>query len=191
MIQQIHKHQSNEFKEFSKKVRRVHDKRHCEIINSYGVYDYYKHYRKNKPKDKIYVMEDVFFYKIIKDIHDLIIENILQGEIIKFPLRMGKIFLVESLVGVHIKNDGTLKNYYQIDWNKTLQLWFEDEEAFLNKTLIRDTEDKVRIFYSKNKVNFKNKTYYQFHPTRKISTYINKIAKQKNIHVWKNPLALN
>jgi hypothetical protein len=39
-------------------IKKIKEKRNHKIKNSYGVYDAYKYYRKNKPKDKKYILKD-------------------------------------------------------------------------------------------------------------------------------------
>ena len=40
-----------EEKDFINSVRKISEPRVHKVKNSYGVYDYYKYYRKNKPSD--------------------------------------------------------------------------------------------------------------------------------------------
>jgi hypothetical protein len=57
--------------------------------------------------------------------------------------------------------DGKLRTNRKIDWQATLQLWYEDEEAKENKVLIKSEDKEVfKIFYNKMIANYNNKTLY-------------------------------
>ena len=54
-----------------------------------------------------------------------------------FTIKLHLLYLLrKGDVYIGIGNDGKLKTNLPIDWNKTLELWYEDEESYKNKTLI-------------------------------------------------------
>jgi hypothetical protein len=55
---------------------------------------------------------------------------------------MGTIELRKRPVTYDIKN-GKLKVSAPIDWDKTLKLWYEDEESFNKKTLVKVEEKEI------------------------------------------------
>ena len=56
-----------------------------------------------------------------------------------------------------------------IDWDRTLKLWYEDEEAYKNKTLIKIEEKEIyKIFYNRNLADYTNKSFYQFNFNREL-----------------------
>ena len=76
-------------KEFISNIKNVTGNRKHKINNSYGVYDAYKYYRKNKPKDSKYILSESEYFNIIRSVNKQLVCNILNGENIKFPYRMG------------------------------------------------------------------------------------------------------
>jgi hypothetical protein len=46
--------------------------------------------------------------------------------------------------------DGKVKTNLPIDWDKTLKLWYEDEEAYKQRTLIKMEEKEIyKVHYNK------------------------------------------
>lgn len=149
--------------EFKRRVRKVNHPREYSVNNSLGVYDGYKYYRKNRPKEKQYVLSESQYFAIIRKINLLLIEELLSGNEIKLPCRMGVIELRKYDSNIRIDESGNLHTNLPIDWNKTLELWYEDEEAYKNKTLIRMEEKEIfKIYYNKFSSNYENKSFYEF-----------------------------
>lgn len=154
--------------EFINATKKVSSRRRHKITHSYGVYDAYKYYRKNKPKEKQYIIKDVTYYKIIRKINNILKEMLIEGNDIKFPCRMGNLELRKSNTGVYFK-DGKVMNNYPIDWNTTLKLWYEDKESKEKKALVKKVTDTVfKVYYNKKTANYKNKAVFDFKLNRDI-----------------------
>ena len=83
---------------------------------------------------------------------------------------MGRIVVVRKPYNSWIAPDGKRRTSRRIDWDKTLNLWYEDDEAYKNKTLIYfEGEDRNIIMYEKRNAVYKNKFYYDFKPNRDIT----------------------
>ena len=82
-----------ELKEFRRKVQKLNQPRHYAVNNSWGVYDAYKYYRKNKPKDKMYILTESQYFAIIRKINLLLAEELSNGNDITLPCHMGIIEL--------------------------------------------------------------------------------------------------
>lgn len=138
------------------------------VTNSWGVYDAYKLIRKNGWYNIGRPLKEKEFYAIVRGVNKLLAENIINGETVKFPEKMGLLELRKWEKGVSIVN-GRLKVNYPIDWGETWKLWYNDPEAFKNKTLLRDEKkDIYSVRYVKNNANYENKLFYQFVLNRKI-----------------------
>lgn len=138
------------------------------VTNSWGVYQAYKLIRKNGWYNIGRPLKEKEFYAIVRGINKLLAENIINGETVRFPERMGFLELRKWEKGVSIVN-GRLKVNYPIDWGETWKLWYNDQEAFKNKTLLRDEKkDIYSVRYVKNNANYENKLFYQFVLNRKI-----------------------
>lgn len=156
------------FEEFSNKVLKRSAKRQSKIKGCIGVYDIYKHIRKNKWYDIGRPLSEHEFYSIVRGIDNLLAEELSKGNTVTFPYRMGSLELRKSKRGASIKN-GKLNITYPINWNATLKLWYKDKEAMQNKVLIRDENNTVyHIRYNKYKAVYNNKVYYQFAVNRAI-----------------------
>lgn len=148
--------------EFKKRVRKATEHREHKIRNSLGVYDGYKYYRKNKPKEKKYILSESQYFSIIRQINNLLANEIVKGNEVKLPHRMGTIEIRKYEKSIKIDKDGKVITNLPIDWDNTLKLWYEDEEAFRNKTLLRlDEQEIYKIVYNKEDVNFNNRSFYE------------------------------
>jgi len=165
----------SELEDFISKVCKRKEKKTAKVRNSWGVYDAYKHIRKNGWYDIGRPLKEHEFYTIIRSINKLLAEEILNGRQVKFPHRMGCLELRKSPRGVSLI-DGKLINTYPINWYETMRLWFEDEEEKKKKTLVR-IEDKYayKVKYDKYKADYENKGFYEF----SLNKYIKAALKEK------------
>lgn len=148
--------------EFKKKVRRVSEHKTHRIRNSLGVYSGYKYYRKNKPGDKKYILSESQYFAIVRQMNNLLADEIIKGNEVKLPHRMGTIEVRKYEKSVKIGDDGEVKTNLPIDWDNTLKLWYEDEEAYKDKTLLRLNEQEIyKIIWNKENVNFNNRSFYE------------------------------
>lgn len=166
-----------DYQQFRTEIKKANTKKQAKIRNSWGIYDAYKHIRKNKWYNIGRPLKEHEFYSIIREVNKLLAEDIANGKTVVFPFRMGKLELRKYECGVKLV-DGKLKIGYPINWEDTIRLWFEDEEAKKNKTLLRNEEKYTyRVKYCKYDANYENKSFYQFALNRFI-----KIALKDNIH---------
>lgn len=137
-----------------------------EVRNSWGVYDYYKYYRKTKPKGHKYVLSESQYFAIIRKINQKLSEELLTYRPLTLPLRMGTVEILKRPVVDKIVN-GKLKSNRFVDWNSTLELWYNDPEAYKKKTLVRhEWKERFHVQYCPWKGQFKNKAFYQFRATK-------------------------
>ncbi len=156
--------------DFRNSILKVSGHRNHKVRNSYGVYDGFKFYRKNKPKDPKYILNEHQYFSIIRKVNEELVELFLNGNDITLPCRLGRLELRKFNVNICIK-DGKIKTNMPIDWNRTIKLWYEDEESYKNKTLIKIPEKEVfKVYYNKNIANYVNKLFYQFNINRNIKT---------------------
>lgn len=171
-----------ELSEFKKSIRKVNGKRNHKVRNSLGVYDAYKYYRKNKPDDKRYILTESQYFSIIRKVNNILAKELSLGNAIVLPLRMGEIELRKYNRNVYIDDNGKLHNNLPIDWDSTLELWYNDKESFENKTLLRiDSNNLFKLYYNKNKANYTNKSYYEFTFNKDLRIMLSKNLKKGNI----------
>ena len=169
---------------FKKTVLNVEGPRVHKITNSIGVYDAYKWIRKNKWLDIGTPVSEHDFYKIIRSINEQLILLLLSGGNLQLPQRMGIIELRKRPVVYDIKS-GKLKVSAPIDWDRTLKLWYEDEESFNKKTLVKMEEKEIfQVYYNKSKATYKNKSFYQFRPNRDLKVQLKHKLKEGTLDAY-------
>ena len=150
-----------DYREFKNEVQKVDKSRIHKVTGSLGVYDAFKYIRKNKwktfgiPRP----LKEGEFYSIIREINMYLAEELSKGKDVKLPHRLGTLEIRKRPTRVEIV-DGKLVTSLPIDWDKTLRLWYEDEEAFNNKTLVRvETNEVFKVYYNKKDANYNNKSF--------------------------------
>lgn len=165
-------------KEFVKAVQKVEESRVHKITGSLGSYDAYKYIRRNKWFDIGRPLKEGEFYKIIREVNSLLAEELIKGNQINLPHRLGTLEIRKRPTRVAIV-EGKLVTNLPIDWDATLQLWYEDKEAYNNKTLVRiENEEVFKVYYNKKEANYNNKSFYDFKPNREIKRSLTKSARE-------------
>lgn len=150
-------------REFKRRIKKVNQPREYKVRNSWGVYDGYKYYRKNKPDSKEYILTESQYFSIIRKINLHLVDELVLGNDVRLPKSMGTIEIRKYDSRVRLEKDGKLYTNLPIDWDKTLKLWYEDEEAFKDKTLVRVEEHEIfRVYYNRESATYNNKSYYKF-----------------------------
>lgn len=168
--------------EYKKRIKRVDGPRIHKITGSLGVYQAYKYYRKNKPKEKKYVLTESQYFAIIRQINNLLADELSIGKEIVLPKRMGVIELRKYNTNVRFDEHGNLKTNLPIDWNGTLELWYNDEESRNNKTLLRQENKEVfKIYYNKYNANYNNKSFYEFRCNKDLKQRLKQNIRYGNI----------
>ena len=163
--------------EFRKQVLKINGPRVHKVNNSYGVYDIYKYIRKNKWFDIGQPVTEHQFYSIIRRMNNLLADALIHGHDIELPCRMGIIEVRKYDARISIEG-GKVKTNLPVDWDRTLKLWSEDEEAYKERTLIKMEEKEIfSIFYNRTAANYKNKSFYEFRPNRQLKLMIKRRIK--------------
>ena len=171
--------------DFRKKVLKLDKPRQHKVNNSLGVYDAYKWIRKNKWLDIGRPITEHEFYTIIRQVNNLLAENFLKGRDIVLPHRLGTIELRKYEARMSF-NNGKLHTNLPIDWDRTLKLWAEDEEAYKEKMLVKVEEKEIfKVFYNKGKANYNNKSFYEFEVNRDLKRRLKQRIKDGLIDAFK------
>ena len=170
---------------FKSSIQHLQENRTHKITNSLGNYDAYKYIRKNKWFNIGRPLTEHEFYQIIRRINNYLAEELVNGNDITFPNRMGKLELRKRKSLPVIDKNGSLKVTYAIDWDSTLKLWYNDEEAFNNKTLVKLPEKNIfRVKYNKDAANYENKSFIEFQINRDIKTRLKQKIKNNEIDAF-------
>ena len=167
------------FEEFEKAIRKKTEKRKHKIKNSGGEYDFYKWLRKRGWKDIGGLLTEKDFYALMSDIFSQVADRVVLGESLKLPYRMGVIELGKKNGVVKYNEKGFYSNY-QIDWQKTIKLWYEDKEAMQKKQLVRIVEKSIyKIGYFK-----KITPFMALFPNRTLKQRIKEAIKNNEIDAF-------
>lgn len=171
--------------EFRRKVLKLNKSRTHKIRNSLGTYDAYKWIRKNKWLDIGRPVTEHEFYTIIRQVNNYLAENILNGEDVVLPHRLGTIELRKYDNRVYICNGKVVDNL-PIDWDRTLKLWSKDEEEYKKRTLIKmEEKETFKVFYNKRTANYENKSFMQFKINRDLKRNLKQRIKNKTVDAFK------
>lgn len=170
--------------EFRRKVLKVDHSRNHKVKNSIGVYDIYKHIRKNKWYDIGQPITEHQFYTIIRQVNNVLADNLLKGNDIVFPNKMGRLE-VRKFEPIIRFDDNKLTVRLPIDWDRTLKLWSEDEEAYKERTLVKMEEKEIfKVCYNKTRADFPNKGFYQLQINRDLKIALKKKIKLGNFDAF-------
>ena len=154
--------------EFRAQILRLNDSRSHKVTNSIGVYSAYKWIRKNKWLNIGSPISEHDFYSIIRGINNCLADELIKGTDINLPHRLGRLEVRKNAASITIK-DGKVKTNLPIDWDATLKLWFEDEQSYHDKTLVKQDQQEIfRVIYNRSKADYTNKSFYQFDLNRDI-----------------------
>ena len=170
-----------EYKEFLNKLKKVGSKPH-KLTHCRGSRDAWKWVRKNKWKavgGKPF--DELLYSKIVNEVNKALIEFLLDGHEIEFPHQMGSLRLSTLPTVVYYK-DGELKTNYRNDWDKTLRLWYVDEEARNTHKPIKNVQKRIYfIRYYKAHANYHNKRFYSFRVNRALGKRVGKESGQRRM----------
>lgn len=186
MLNQIYKNKlkDKELVDFLNSVKKVNEPRKHKVNNSLGVYDAYKYLRKRKWLNIGRCLTEHEFYSIIRKVNNYLADSFLQGNDIKLPHRMGRIELRKYEVKVSFDGE-KVKTNLPIDWDKTLKLWYEDEEAYKEKTLVKVEEKEVfKVYYNKQLADYNNQVFYEFKVNRELKKALKKNIKEGRIDAF-------
>ena len=148
--------------DFKRTTLKLNEPRTHKVTGSLGVYDAYKYIRKNKWLNIGRPLSEHEFYSIIRKVNEYLADSLLRGHDIVLPHKMGRIEVKKYEARITLEGN-KVKTNLPIDWDRTLKLWYEDEESYKNKTLIKMEEKEIfKVCYNKLKADFNNKSFYQF-----------------------------
>ena len=177
--------ENKEWINFKSSIQKLNDTRIHKVNNSLGVYDAYKWIRKNKWLNIGKSLTEHEFYGIIRKVNDYLANELVKGNDIKLPNRMGRLELRKY--EARITFDGEkVKTNLPIDWDKTLKLWYEDEESYKNKTLIKMEEKEIfKVYYNKHLADYNNQVFYEFNINRDIKRRLKQRIREGKIDAFR------
>ena len=171
----------SDIKDFINTIKKANCKRKITVRNSYGVRDYYKHYRKLIGDNKRLFITELQYFKILKNINKLLAEHFYTLGTLKFPAQMGELELRKTEAKFKLINN-KVKTNLSVDWGKTIELWYEDEESYRLKRLVRNTnKDIYKIVYNKSRARYKNRSYFKFLVNRNLKHLISQNIKENKL----------
>ena len=177
---------NKDYLEFINNIKKVSQNRNHKVTNSYGIYHAYKYYRKNKPKEKDYILTESQYFSIIRKINEYLGDLLVTGNDILLPYQLGRLEIRKYNGDINIdEKSKKIKTNLPIDWNRTLKLWFEDKECFKNKVLVRvEKKELYKVYYNKIIAKYKNKSFYEFNINRDLKKRLKNNIKRGNIDAF-------
>lgn len=173
------------WKEFRTSVCHLNEHRTYKVSGSLGVYDAYKFLRKRKWLNIGRPLTEHEFYSIIRKVNDYLADSFLHGNDIKLPHRMGRIELRKYDAKVSFDGE-KVKTNLPIDWDRTLKLWYEDEEAYENKTLVKVEEKEIfKVYYNRQLADYNNQSFYEFNVNRELKKRLKQRIKEGKLDAFK------
>ncbi len=163
--------------EFRRRILKIDGPRKHKINNSLGVYQMYKLIRKNKWFNIGKPVSEHDFYSIIRTVNNQLADLLSKGYDITLPYQMGRLEIRKYDAKVTLQGDKIVTNL-PIDWDRTLKLWSEDEEAYKERTLVKMEEKEIfSIYYNRTKAKYENKSFFQFQPNRQLKQILKRNIK--------------
>ena len=148
-------------KDFKISIKRSNTKKEHKITASLGMREAFRYYTKKSKS-----LNEKDFRRAIRYINSLLQESLASGEDINLPCRMGRLELRKFKTSVSFR-DGKMITNLPIDWNETLNLWYEDRESFKEKRKVRmEVPEVFRVYYKKSTANYNNKSFFTFKVNR-------------------------
>lgn len=170
-----------ERKKFESDVKKAGKKRVYKVTGSHGVREAFAYYRANRPRESEYVLSDCQYFSIIRKINDILRKYLADGNEIDLPESMGKLEIRKRPTITEFR-EGKLYTNLPIDWDSTLKLWYEDEESYSSKRLVRqEVREIFRVFYNKYRADYTNKTFYKFQANRELKKMLSKKIKSNEL----------
>lgn len=123
-----------EYNEFVNNIKHT-NKRNHKIGKCYGIKDYYEYYNSIKPGYKKYRIGFKQYSDIINLFHLRLIERLFEYKTL--PLYKVGHIEIQKYINAPKLVDGELVYKAPVDWKKTYELWYEDEEERESKTLVK------------------------------------------------------
>ena len=166
-------------------ILKLNEPREHKVRNSLGVYDMYKLIRKNKWFDIGRPVKEHEFYAVVRQMNNLLADELLHGRDIVLPQRLGSLELRKYDAVMKFSN-GQIRTNLPIDWDRTLKLWEEDEEAYKERTLVKMEEKEIfKVFYNRSRANFNNKSFFEFEINRDLKRRLKQKIKSGAIDAFK------
>lgn len=156
-------------KEFNVLVRRANEPRIRTFENTYDTRDYYRYFQKKYGRN---IISEAEFGKILRAVNESYVEDLNADKFVVLPKSVGRMQVTYKYTGVK-EVDGEIKVLRKKDWNKTVSLWYEDEEARANKTIVYHDSKRIRKpRYYKHRHSFKNQMFFIFLFARPVAKLI-------------------
>lgn len=137
-------------------------------------------------------MSEDTYSKIIRRINELLIEELLEGNVIKFPYNMGTLAIYSNSSDMYMK-DGIFIKTAPVKWKETLKLWYTDSRAREKKVLLKDSYKKIyKVTYKTRLISYKNRYKYTWNTSRHLKLIIkNRLNNNIDIPSYERELYFN
>ena len=174
------------FEDFLKTNRDLSLPRPHRIKKSYHTINGLTYYRRVRPKDLDFIIDQCQYLSIIREMNLLMVDRLVVNKSFTLPSGMGKLEIVKMESASWIDKNGKLGTNRPVNYLETNRLWYEDEEARLNKTLVRyDTDATFRLKYKMRGRLYKNCRYFSIQFGRHIKSRLTEEIRKGGYDAYK------
>lgn len=163
-----------DYKEFVKSVKKVNQKRVVLFKRSMRAKDAFINYRQVKLEQKWPPISQNGYHDIIKAVNLKLVQKFKTDHRLVLPEGLGVLEFGKYTPSVRInKRTGKLIIGRRINWNKTLELWYNDEDAKARKSKIyHENKECHKVKYNVDSRNYTNGIYMIFKIDRSAIKYL-------------------
>ena len=173
------------FEEFLKRSKNVSGNRTHKITGSQNTISGFYYYRKIRPKESQFVLKDIEYLSIIREMNNLMADSLIKNKSVKLPSGFGKLEIIKVEPISWIDKDNNFKTNRMIDMNSTFKLWYDDKEARENKTIVRYDDDFIfRIKYSTRGRLYKYNKYFSIQFNRELRQKLTAVIRIGNYDTY-------
>ena len=174
----------NEFRREVLKVDKPRKSKETKTLNNYQIYS-------NIIKKNPYLsyIDKYKFVKIIRKVNQLLAEELLKYGCLQLPLKLGKLIIsvYESKI---LYIDKNLIRTTHVNWDKTLDLWENNDKAKEKKTLVRDLPQNIyRVRWIREGV--KNTRCYTFKTCRSLKLKLKEKINKEGVPAYEYGVCIN
>jgi len=171
--------------DYFKEVKNVYGDRKHKITGSQNTISGFHYYRKIRPKETKFVLKDKEYLSIIREMNNLVADYLIENKSIRLPAGFGRLEICKMENKSWIDDNGKFNTSKLVDIHSTLKLWYEDEEAKANRSLIRfDNDYTFRIKYPQRSRMYEFNKYFSIQFNRQLRKKLSLAIKTGNYDAY-------
>lgn len=126
--------------------------------------------------------DKLLYSRIVDEVNQELASLLFEGHEVEFPYQMGTLMVNCREAKVYYK-DGELMTNYKIDWKRTLDYLYTDEEARQEHSRVKRVQPLIyTIRYYKRKARYLNKRFYSFRVNRDLRRNLGRTVEMRKLN---------